>query len=191
MNHTTESFEAYAQVFFQLHPQQKKFESPENIYWIVTRMRSYGLGVASDTMVQRAILELLNEGQIQRVDGGDESTDILAVERAKQDRIDRLVAQPLTNIDFEKFSRMSPTDVEHAFYTDSVFAARYTRAAQKWGFKIPAPIADAFVESDLGEWKNLDARTYHSIPTSKIIQLYRSSRTFKRATDKLISEGKI
>jgi hypothetical protein len=191
MNNTTESFQAYVQVFFQLHPQQRKFESGENIFYIIERMRSYGLSTPSDTMVYRALSELLSEGAITRVDGGDEHTDQLAAERAKQDQINRLVSQPLTIADFDKFARMSPAEVERAFNSDRVFAARYTRAAQKWGFKIPAPIAGESVESDLGEWKNLDARTYHSIPASKIVQLYRSSKTFKRATDKLISEGRI
>jgi len=191
---TIEEFQACAQVFFKLHPQERKYESPETIKAIVGRMRSYGLSVPSDTMVFRALSELVSEGIIGRVDDGNERTDRLAVEKANRDRIDRLASQPLTNTDFENYGRMTPDEVEKSFYSDPVFAARYTRAANTWGFKIPpkpAPSAEVPVEQDSSQWRTLDAKTYHSMQTSRIIQLYRSDAGFKRAVDRLIKTDQI
>jgi len=52
----SEEFQASMQVWFALHPLEKKYESPENTKAIVARMRSYGLSVPSDTMVFRALV---------------------------------------------------------------------------------------------------------------------------------------
>src|SRR5689334_6543818 len=111
MNHTaTEHFHALAELFFKIHQQEKKYESPENMYYIVERMRSYGLGVPSDTMVARAIQELLAEGQIHRTDGGDESSDKRAAEVAERNRIAAIAARPLNDKDFTEFVRMTPAE---------------------------------------------------------------------------------
>jgi hypothetical protein len=90
---------------------------------------------------------------------------------------------------------MGRSELERAFYSDAVFAGRYRKGAALWGFRLPAKPALAQseipVENDPSEWRNLDARTYHSLPTSKIIHLYRNDAGFKRAIDRLISNGKI
>lgn len=191
----TEDFQTYVEVWFKLHPREKKYESTDNVTAIVTRMRSYGLAVPSDTMVFRAVSELVSEEQISRTDGGDESTDKLGAAIAERARIDRLASAPLTEADFTKFSRMSPEEVQGLFHNDRVFAARYTRAATLWGFKIPgapAPLhVDISAENDQSQWSTLDAKTYHSIPTARIVRLYQSDAGFKRAVDRLIKSGQI
>jgi len=180
-------------IYFKTNPSERKYDSPLNRQIITDRVSSYGV-IPSQTAVFRAIVELLNESAIERADGGDEHTDKLGGAIAERKRIDRLASGPLTDADFTKYSSMSPADVEHLFHSDALFQARYRKACAKWGFKLPtksALDAASSVEPDLGEWRGLDAKTYHSLPTSKIIQLYRGNQSFKAAVEKLIATGKI
>jgi hypothetical protein len=188
-----EPIEAEVDVYFRLKPAARKFDSPENRKEIVNRVATHGI-VLSEVGVMRAIQELVNEGVIERTDGRDEAMDRLAVANAERSRIDQIASAPSTSEEYERFARMSEAEVEQRFRSDELFRARYTKASEVWKFRLPirpAQIADTSVEPDLGEWKNLDAQTYHSIPTSKTIYLYRNSQQFKKAVDRLISAGKI
>jgi len=189
----TVHIESEVAIYFATNPSKRKYDSPLNRQIITDRVSSYGI-IPSETAVFRAIQELANEGAIERADGGDEHTDKLGAAIAERKRIDRLASGPLTDADFTKYSSMSPADVEYLFHSDALFQARYRKACEKWGFKLPgkpAPSADIPVESDQSQWRTLDAKTYHSLPTTQIIRLYQSDQGFKRAVDRLIKNGLI
>jgi hypothetical protein len=187
-----EKIDAQVSVYFSVTPAAKKFDSPSNRKLVADRVASWGY-VPSQVGVMRALDELVTEGAITRTDGGSEASDRQAAADAQRRRIDGIASAPLTDADFHRFARMSEAEIEHTFWADPIFKVRYTLASQRWGFRLPVAGSQPKDTSviDLGEWKTLDAKTYHSIPAHKVTQLYMSNRQFKAAIDKLIVEGKI
>jgi hypothetical protein len=133
-----EETEAFVAVHFRVTPSARKFDSPVNRKLIVDRMQSFGV-FPSDTAVLRAIQELVAEEKIERTDGGNAETDAASLRAAEQARLDRIAAAPLTERDFDSFVRMTPSELERRYYSDTEFRVRYDKACRDWGFRKPLP----------------------------------------------------
>ena len=189
-----EETEACVAVHLRLTSSSRKFDSALNRKLIVDRIQTFGV-YPSDTAVVRAIAELIIEGAIHRTDGGNNESDAAAAATAKQRRLNQIAAQPLTETDFDTFVRLVPSELGRRYYSEPEFAVKYDRACKDWGFRVPPkPLQlknEVPVESDSSQWRTLDAKTYHSIPTAKTVRLYQTDAGFKRAVDRLIEQGSI
>jgi hypothetical protein len=118
-----------------------KFDSTENRQAILNHLLSFGI-TPSTTSVRRAILELVEEGQIDRVDGLNEADDTRAAAQAEEAR-QRKIAEstPLTPELCSQFAAMSPADVSRRYYKERAFKLLYDRACALWGFRVPEPRA--------------------------------------------------
>lgn len=189
-----EKCEAQVDIYFRLQPAARKFDSPANRKLVADRLASWGF-VPSEVATMRALDELISEGAVSRTDGGSEASDHQAAADAERRRVDALASAPLTEADFHKFARMSEAQVEHLFWTDPVFKARYKRASQLWQFRLPMgpPPAETPMteENENSQWKSLTAKEWHSIPARRASQLLLSDAGFKRAVNRLVEAGKI
>ena len=157
-----------------------RFINFERLPKVVSQIQTYGLGVMSRTLIARAIQDLkLTPLWAEEDDAAD---SVIEAQRQAD-------AVPLTRELGNELTRLSPRQVAEKFYSDAYFQRLYTRAAEMWGFKIPAKPASSSSPSVTPI--ELDARTFHSTPTQTIIRRYRSEPAFKAAVDKLVAEGKI
>jgi len=188
----TEYFEDMIFAYFRVFPLEgKKFDNEANVKRIFDRMCGYGLTTPSFTMVRRSIQELVAEGKIARVDGGNAQTDAVAAATAKQAKIERQASAPLTARDWEEFAGMSKADVARRFHADPIFQARYRKAAELWQFELPEKPAPQAETNNFGQYNTLTVRQYWAMPTADIVRLYRSDRDFKRRVDRWIADGLI
>ena len=81
MNYTDETIACVA-VHFRLTPADRKYDSAANRQLIAERVQSFGV-YPSPTAVVRAIAELVQAGNIGRVDGGDAEMDRIGDPRKK------------------------------------------------------------------------------------------------------------
>ena len=190
----TEKVEAQVAVYFQTVPAARKFDSPENRKLAADRVASWGFAPC-EVGVMRALDELIAEGHVYRVDGGSDEKDQQAAADAERKRIDRIASAPSTQEECEAFMRMSEPEVEQKYWSDPVFQARYRKASETWGLRLPVKPASAHVavseENDPSRWKGLTAKAWHSIPARKASQLLLSDPGFKRAVNRLVAAGKI
>jgi hypothetical protein len=187
-------------VLFKLDASQRKYDSPQNQEIIIERLRSYRV-TPSETGCRRAIAELLAENAIDRVDGGNAATDETAARAREQAKIDRVANAPLTERDFDGYSRMAPNELEAAYYGDPVFAERYRRACAEWGFRIPAksrnpttvPVrrTTAIPPTEQAAPVSLTAAEYRSLPVAVVQAKFRKDPAFRAAVQKLIDEERI
>jgi len=135
----TSPAELYVHEFFVNGENQayRKYECADNIILIAKRLASFGV-VFSKTAAKRAILELVEEGMIERVDGKNEVDDAIDIAKATEARQRREAESvPLTADLCAKIAAMSPVDVARRYHNEFDFRILYSRAAQLWGFKIP------------------------------------------------------
>lgn len=147
---------------------------------IAKKMCEYGLSAWSPTLVARAIGDLGLRRMYDPVE--DEA------QAAAEDALRRADTTPLTRELGNQLTQMSPSEVARKYYSDPAFKRLYARAAAQWGFKIPAEPAPAAPSVTPIA---LDAKTYHSLPTSIVVRRYRSEPAFRAAVDKLVAEGQI
>jgi hypothetical protein len=173
----------------------QKYFSPENLNEIVSRVVSFGIH-PSATAVKRAILELVEEGQIERTDGKDEADDEREAEQAAEDQDRRsALAAPLTQADAAVYASLSPVEIAYKFNHDRVWRFRYEAASRLWGFRLPIAVSyddiPASAQADDGPPVPQTAEEYHRLPTHVTVRRYRNEPRFRSAVQKLINEGKI
>ena len=176
--------------FFTSKTDYSKFDSPENRSNIAERVLSYRIW-PSPTAVKRAVLELVTEGKIARVDSKGELDDAREAAQAAEDKDRRTaLATPLTQADANHFASMSQAEIAARMRSDRVFRFRYEAAARRWGFRIPET---AVMQSENDEGSDLPrtAKEWHNIPTRISMIRYQREPQFKSAVDRLIREGQI
>jgi hypothetical protein len=173
----------------------RQFYSPENLNKIAERVSSFRIHPSS-TAVKRAILELVDEGQIQRTDGKDETDDAREAAQAAegQDRRTAL-ATPLTQADAAVYASLSFAEIAYRFNNDRIWRFRYEAASRLWGFRLPIAVtSDEIPDSaqvDDGPHVPQTAEEYHRLPTHVTVRRYRNEPRFRAAVQRLINEGKI
>jgi|ERR1051326_8789490 hypothetical protein len=187
---TEHNIEEFVSEFFATKNPYQKYFSSENLNKIVQRVAGYRI-FPSSTAVKRAVLELVEEGQIERTDGKTEGDDALEAERAAEEQDRRwALATPLTQADANHFVSMSQAEIAARMHGDRVFRFRYEAAARRWGFRIPeVPVIQS--ENDEGSDLPRTAQEWHSIPTRISMIRYQREPQFKSAVDRLIREGQI
>jgi hypothetical protein len=139
--------------------------------------------------VELGINFLAGQGLLFRTEGGSLKTDT----QAHLDQIfARLDAPELTKAEIEFFQSLHPRDLEQRYWAEggiNEFAVRYNKAIKAFGFRQPGRPASA-VDDDQPTL-NLSAEEWRKIPASISTRRYMQEPAFKRATDKLIAEGKI
>jgi hypothetical protein len=191
---TAPDIDAVVDLHFKINSFDRRFDSPSNRASIAKRMKSFGLGVHSDTGVARAIKELVTEEIISRADGGNAESDARVAAAAEKARLDRIASAPLTERDFDAFSRMHPSEVAQKFWSDRAFQVRYRAASAAWGFVLPEPpqrVEQVTDETDTSEYSRLTAKEYFQIPADRVRFLYKSNSSFKRNFDRLVRQGKV
>ena len=192
----TEKVEVEIAVFFNTHPASKKYDSPENRATIAARLSVWGF-TPCEVGVMRALAELVDEGAIERVDGGSEASDRQAAEasgtKAHQTPSGQCHRQPLR---ISNASRgCQKRKLRALFYSEMNRSGLVTKKRVQPGIFAFLPsrrrLRTLLLKPDLGEWKNLDAKSYHSIPARQTTHLYMTNKLFKKAVDKLISQGAI
>jgi hypothetical protein len=133
-----EKLEIEVAIYFQTHLAAHKFDSDLNRQIVVDRVASWGY-IPCEVGVLRALNELVDEGAIERTDGGNAATDAEAARVAEQARLSRIASQPLTERDFDTFVRLTPAELERRYFSEETFRVRYDRACRDWGFRKPAP----------------------------------------------------
>lgn len=152
---------------------------------IAKKLTSYGLTAFSSTLVSRAITDLglkrlydPNEGQ---------------AEAAAEDAIRRADSAPLNQALAQRLNQMSPAEVSAAYYSDAdhgYFRRVYNRAAQLWGYRIPAEPSKQTLQGP-APVQTLTAKEYHSLPAATIVRKYRADQSFRQQVDGLIQRGEI
>src|SRR5216683_5388828 len=107
MSLTQHNVEDYVSEFFATKNPYLKYFSPDNLNKIAKRVISYGI-YPSSTAVKRAILELVEEGEIARADGKSEVDDVREAAQAASDQDRRTaLATPLTQADAAVYASLS------------------------------------------------------------------------------------
>ena len=139
----TSPAELYVDSFFRSGENQsyKKYDCADSVVLIAKRLASYAV-IFSPTAVKRAILELEDEGVIERADGKSKANDVRDMAQVEEDR-QRKIAEstPLTPELCSQFAAMSPADVSRQYYKERAFKLLYDRACALWGFRVPEPRA--------------------------------------------------
>jgi hypothetical protein len=191
MSSTKHNVEDFVSEFFATKNPYNKYYSPENLNKIVGRVASFRIHPSS-TAVKRAILELAEEGQIERTDGKDETDDAREAEEAAQERDRQLAfAKPLTQADASVYASLSFAEIAYRFNSDRVWRFRYEAACRLFGFRLP--IAVMFEESKEPEESipELTAEEYRRIPVRTIQMRYKNDPKFRAGVEKLIADGRI
>ena len=181
--------------FFATKSPYQKYYSPGNLNKIVERVLSYGIH-PSATAVRRATLELVDEEQIERIDGKNEADDARESEEAAEN-LDRQIAlaKPLTPADASVYASMAPAEIAHRFNSDRVWRFRYEAACRLFAFRLPiAATSDAIPDSaqvDDGPPVPQTAEEYHRLPTHVTVRRYRNEPRFRAAVQRLIDSGSI
>jgi len=189
---TQYNVEDYVSEFFKTtNNPYRKFYSPENLNKIAERVSSFRIHPSS-TAVKRAILELVEEGQIERTDGKDKADDERETEQAAEERDRQLaLAKPLTQADAAVYASLSFAEIAHRFNSDRVWRFRYEAACRLFCFRLP--IAVTFEESKEPEESipELTAEEYRRIPVRTIQMRYKNDPKFRAGVEKLIADGRI
>jgi hypothetical protein len=187
---TQHSVNDFISEFFTPKTDYSKFDSFENRTNIAERVLSYRIW-PSPTAVKRAVLELVTEGKIARVDGKNELDDAREAAQAAENEDRRTaLATALTQADANRFASMSQAEIAARIRNDRVFRFRYEAAARRWGFRIPET-AVMQSEDDQGSDLPRTAQEWNSIPTRVSMSRYQREPQFKAAVDRLIREGQI
>src|SRR6266480_5167998 len=115
--------ERYVLDFFRNKENHKyaKFNCADNTVLIAERLASFGI-IFSRTAVKRAILELIEEGEIERVDGKDATDDAMDKAKATEARQrQEAEAIPLTAALCANIAAMSPVDVARRYHDEFDF----------------------------------------------------------------------